>query len=664
MDPATFDPRLQSPGIACFPAILGAGTSVALRFLVRRHAPHSAPVRARVLPYGLRGSIAIALAYVALTASCDDPNFKVVNAKSAAPAVPTVNEDCPASADWFPASGGTPPVRMFDPAPHPDTECPFYRGAYQNFLVAAQPLANGDPALVRYPTLDDAFLSATPHGVRNTSQRAWLGAVRQAGERQILIDQDHHTLFYGIHMNQAFVDFIKANNLQTVDGILKVDPYLSFPPGLVEFKTAWKDIDPADFPGGVVPPPGGYAGDPGDYSNYITTKAWVPTLTQDPTNGQIIEDPNHPRLIKVALVALHSVFTLPGHPEFVWGSVQHVNLNAIDATASTVQGAAMMGAPDDQPDTPALPVITEPDGAPGDPNNLNVTTVLSEAGFLLYSGGTPANAANHAYSNQELKFDSTSQSFPGQQTSIYRMFPGSKSQQLGPDTAIISLNQNLAAIAGQFKSAGTADVRLNYHLVAAVWLDKPSLFGLGPDGKGMSFQNDDGTNPLLLDAVADGGVHPELNEGTTCGTPLGPSGASGNTPAGATANTVPGCVTRADVLAAGPGPTQAIETDILTNGTNSPFSILGGEDRLSSTAMESFTQSPNSFPNCFSCHNTQPITTNGTPSYRDPTTQVLIPKPAMINVSHLFSEFILRECGGPADGPNTTCPGAVAKVHP
>jgi hypothetical protein len=457
-------------------------------------------------------------------------------------------------------------------------------------------------------------------------------------------------------MNQAFVDFIAANNLQTVNGILQVDPTLSFPPGLVELKTAWKDIDPADFPGGIVPPPGGYAGDPGDYSNYITTRAWVPTLSQDPATGTLVEDANHPRLIKVALVALHSVYTLPGHPEFIWGSVQHVNLNVTDPTASAVQGSPMTGAPDDQPDTPALPVITEPDGAPGDPDNLNVTTPLSDAGFLLYAAGTPENAANHAYTNQELALDPATQAFPGQQTSIYRMFPGSKSQQLGPDTAIISLNQNLAAIAAQELAAGPLDVRLNYHLVAAVWMDKPALFGLGADGRGISIQNDDGTNPLVLDA-ADGGVHPELNEGTFCGTALGPNGVSGDVAGGSTSNTVPGCVTRADVLAGNPSAGQAAQNDVLANGTDSPFSILGGEDRLSSTSMESFTQSPSSFPNCFSCHNTEPITTNGTPVYRDPTTQVLLPRPAMINVSHLFSEFILRECGGPADGPNSTCPG-------
>jgi hypothetical protein len=614
-------------------------------------------------PNAYGGFAALGVSYLVTVIACSDPTFDVVPPSPTAQ-LPSANEDCPASADWFPASGGTPPVQMFVPAPHPDTECPFYRGAYQNFLVATQPQPNGDPAILRYATIDDAFVSAAPHGVRNTSQRAWLGAVRQAGERQILIDQDHHTLYYGIHMNRAFVDFIKANNLQTVNGILQVDPYLSFPPGLVEFKTAWKDIDPADFPGGVVPPPGGYPGDPGDYSNYITTKAWVPTLGQDPVTGEILEDADHPRLIKVALIALHSVYTLPGHPEFVWGSVQHVNLGAVDATATAVQGSPMTGAPDDQPDTPALPVITQPDGAAGDPNNLGVTTVLSDTPFLLYAAGTPENAANHAYSNQELKFDARAQSFPGQQTSIYRMFPGSKSQQLGPDTAIISLNQNLAAIAGQQRAAGRVDIRLNYHLVAAVWMDKPALFGLGPDGKGMSLQNDDGTNPLLLDAVASGNLHPELNEGTFCGTPLGAGGVSGDLPGGADTNTVPGCTTRADLLAGGKPAKQSIEDDILQNGTNSAFSILGGEDRLSSTAMESFTQSPNSFPNCFSCHNTQPITTNGTPAFRDPTTQVLIPKPALINVSHLFSEFILRECGGPADGPHSTCAGSVAGGKP
>jgi hypothetical protein len=60
--------------------------------------------------------------------------------------------------------------------------------------------------------------------------------------------------------------------------------------------------------------------------------------------------------------------------------------------------------------------------------------------------------------------------------------------------------------------------------------------------------------------------------------------------------------------------------------------------------METFTQN-GTFHNCFACHNTQPISTNGTP-YNPQSPQGLSPllvKPALINVSHMFSEFVLRD---------------------
>jgi hypothetical protein len=573
---------------------------------------------------------------VASLASCKDPTpgFTARPAPSPAPSTTlSANEDCPIGDDWFPA---TAPVRMFVPAPHPDSECPFYRASYQSYLVAMQPDANGAPAIVRYPTLDDAFISATPHAVRNTSGRAWLGVVRQAGRRQILIDQNGHTLYYGIHMNQAFVNFIKANNLQTVQGIQNVDPNLSFPPGLAEFKTAWVDIDPGDFPGGKVPPPTNdpnLESDPGDYSNYITTMAWVPHLSQDPSTGTIVEHPNQPRLIKVALVAVHAVFTMPGHPEFIWGSIQHANVQANNALATAVQGATVVGAPDCQPDTTKLPDLVN------DPQNIKVSAPVSPYSYLLYKANTPENQSNTAYLDSQLQFDEPTQSFKNPPTSVYRMYPGSKSQQIGPDTAVTSLNANLTALAARqaTQNGGKIDIRLNYHLVSAIWMDKPSFFTLD-----QSLQNDN-TSPLYQGAI-NGNIFPGASQATTCGTPLGPNGGSGNVPGAA--NTVPGCVTRADVLSQADGgtPGDIVMNDFLANGTDSPFSLLGGEDRLSSTSMETFTQG--TFPNCFSCHNTQPITANGTPQPRDPASPIVISKPALINVSHLFSEFVLRESTG------------------
>ena len=108
-------------------------------------------------------------------------------------------------------------------------------------------------------------------------------------------------------------------------------------------------------------------------------------------------------------------------------------------------------------------------------------------------------------------------------------------------------------------------------------------------------------------------------------------------------NTVPGCSTRADDLARGDNPSVDFATHKV--GTDSEFSILGGEDRLSSTAMESFTQN-GTFHNCFACHNTEPISTNGTPYVPNTGLTPLLTKPALINVSHLFSEFVLREQAG------------------
>lgn len=675
------------------------------------------------------------------------------------------NEDCMPGGDWIPGDGGPPPaVRQFTPPPHPDTECPFYRGAYQNFMIATTPLLGNagpsqsasDPAIVNYPTIDDAFQFTNPHLTRNTGTqwfepgdagvtqhaalvaagtktgRAWLGAVRQAGLRNVLIDQDDHTLYYGLHMNQAFYDFIQENGLNTVNGVLTAPQNLSLPPGLVEFKTAWKDIDPQDFPNGVVPPPpeGDYAcsGSTSPYmipqgmgvipplaadggagstcvspswdASYITTMAWLPYLTQD-SDGVMVEDADHPVLRKVALVAIHSVYTLPGHPEMVWGSIQHVDLNAYDPGPIEFAGVSIQGAPDSQP------YATGPNG-PALPNqqsgsqNQNITLAPSTNNWLLYSANTPENqalnplAATSAGGPGALVFDEATQSFPneGKQESVYRMFPGSKANTLEPDTAVFSLNSNLNYLYAQAIASGaidpTKDKRFNYRLVAAVWMDKPYFFGTsypsstnppGTVGQGVSLQNDDGTNPLVVGVCGTGSacdhhpnpdLYPNVSQGTFCGTPLDSTDTSGDSPNATGANnTVPGCSTRVDDLGWGDDPLQLYLNTFASGsgpgdpngvpplfaaGTDYEFSLLGGEDRLSSTAMETFTQN-GTFHNCFACHNTQPISTNGVPiSAADPTGKPLLTRPGLINISHLFSEFVLRDAEEVCNATAIPCP--------
>jgi hypothetical protein len=491
-----------------------------------------------------------------LLAACADP-FSFDNTAQGAAALqgeqPEAEEEeiCAASEEWLP---NTPPLDLFKPLPHPATECPFYRGSWQNFLVATQPDATGRPDFLSWASIDSLFVSSRP----KAAVRAELGDIRQAGGRQILIDQNGRSLYYGIHMNQGFARFVNENGLNTLEGIRGVDQRLFFPAGVVEMKSAWQDITDAPE---------------SEYEDYITATVRVPTLSQD-ASGTIREDKNNPREIRAALLALHVVYTLPGHPEFIWGSFEH-STDSPDISAA-----------DGKRDV--APTFFDRNPSPADPDNLMVSEVVAREDSKLYRAGTPANRANQALPDVNLELDEATQSFPGQQTSIYRMFPASKSHSIEPDAALSSLNFNVGALfEAKASTLSAVDKRSFYRQIGSVWMDKPQYFALN------SPLANDLTNPL----VAQGGDRAEQ---------------------------------------------QAALDDLAVNGGDSDFSILAGEDRLSSTAMESFTQAPTSFPNCFSCHNTQAVTTRGIPVNRDTESPVLL-QPKRINVSHVFSQFVLEE---------------------
>ncbi len=202
------------------------------------------------------------------------------------------------------------------------------------------------------------------------------------------------------------------------------------------------------------------------------------------------------------------------------------------------------------------------------------TTVVSAANRILYKAGTPANMANQAIGETHLTL--VGQKFPGQQTSVYRMFPGSKSNTIDPDDAVTSLNHNVEALfASRAGALSPNDKRGHYRLVGAQWMDKPQFFAVDN-----ALQND-ATSPFLQG--------PHRTAMAARSSPCRPS------------------------------PSTSSRRTSSTNGSDAASSILAGEDRLSSTAMESFTQGPDSFNNCFTCHNTQAITGNGIPLNRDRT---------------------------------------------
>jgi hypothetical protein len=466
--------------------------------------------------------------------------FLVVALSAIATKVVYAQDECAPPAlsapdSWLPT---TPQPGNDKPDPHPAPDCPFYKAAWQRFLVATQPDTNGVPKFLSYATIEDVFghdvapqfakesgglLSLAPRSLESPNQTPAIGAgVRQAVSRGLLLDQNGHPVFYAIHMNPEFVKFLADNHLHDKDQLISADDQLKFRPGVMELKSAWQIVD-----------------DDSPLPDYITARARIPILTL--ASGEL-KTTVKTREVRVALLAIHVVFALEDHPEMIWSTFEHINKDGIPDTAPTASA--------------------NPSKIVGDP-------VLSNSGFTLYRAGTVACAANRAYTDKDLaeQFNEQTQTFDKGgsifQTSVYRLFPGSKSDghqasDSAPDGEVESINHHMRALFGDSKVSAT-DKRQFYRLVGAVWLDNPTTTFM----VGHGFQN--------------------KNE----------------------------------------------------ESTDDKGAVIAGEGRLSSTAMESFTQSESDFPNCFSCHDTARIT-DDTPGNVGKT----ILKPKLLNVSHILSKFV------------------------
>jgi hypothetical protein len=372
--------------------------------------------------------------------------------------------DCQGENDWLPNT----PAPAFDkPPPHPAPDCGFYKPAWQNFLHVMQPKTDGAPAFLSYPTIDDVFgaAAATSFAARRAdflslAPRAFKGSndpttdlpsrpgasdpavinagVRQAGLDGLLIDRNGRPIFYAIHMNDVFASFIRRQQLTTKAALQNADPELEFPKGAVELKSAWQIVSDGSVP-----------------ANYITRPALVPALKR--VGDKVEIDTTAPaRETMVALLAIHVVFVLEGHPEFIWATFEHVDSNGMRDLA---------------PAANALP--SEENGLPG-----GIDGPVSARDFPLYKAGTTASAANRFVAEDAMAaaFDATTQSFRKDgaplQTSIYRMFPASKITNMQEDGELAELNKSMMSL---FAANAPGDLRKNYQLVGAIWLDKPEI---------------------------------------------------------------------------------------------------------------------------------------------------------------------------------------------
>jgi hypothetical protein len=431
---------------------------------------------------------------------------------------------CAAGNDWLSANPPAPSTNR--PLSHGEqgTDCPFYQASWQQFLYAMQPNTSGQPRfLSSYLTIAELLPSAAvpqrmfakrnsaiahartsisvlaarpthdvlmlaPRSLQQPNDTTNMGnnpaiddGVRQAVTGGLLIDQRGNPIYYAIHVNQAFAAFLRNNNLNSVAAVA-ANPTLTFPNGVVEIKSAWQIVDSNHPPAG-----------------YFVTKAKVPRLTAK--SGTDVAPDGTLRDVTVALIAIHIAFTMEGHPEMIWSTFDHLGHDCSGNVA--------------QDNVPSLADL---------PGKVSDDVPVSPCSWNLYKANTTKGQSNNTPSTSTLvsAFDEGSQTFTKSgttlQTSIVRSFPGSKQDDPKPDDELTALNQSMS---GAFQIPTEAnDVRRNYQLVGAVWMDdplgghppQPGLFkagmkiknaqGIGPDTPGAMNAGEDGLSSVAMESFS------------------------------------------------------------------------------------------------------------------------------------------------------------------
>lgn len=264
-----------------------------------------------------------------------------------------------------------------------------------------------------------------------------LGDVEQAQSQDVSVDGNGHPIYYAIHFNDEFRNFIVDYGLNTPSVLRNVPAELEFRRGSVELKSAWQIVD-ADQPP----------------KNYIVTQAVVPFLKRD-SSGKLVKDETaKPKPVTVALLGLHVVFVLEGHPEFIWATFEHVSL---------VGGRPVRDV--------APAAVKNPDQGPPMVSYQTDHYSLYPSG-PLGSTASPVQDSNSSKRLGDIAFDEKAQIF-SPVTPVYRIFPSSKSSDQGitpdEDEQVVAVNNSAAKM---FLSV-SSDVRSNYQLVGAVWLNTP-----------------------------------------------------------------------------------------------------------------------------------------------------------------------------------------------
>jgi hypothetical protein len=185
-------------------------------------------------------------------------------------------------------------------------------------------------------------------------------------------------------------------------------------------------------------------------------------------DGKLIIDRSHPanepRHVTLALVGIHVVFTLKGHPEFIWSIFEHVDGQGTPDVAPSAEHNPAAQKPQKlrRPIAPKYTLFPAVGASPAS----DASEVPTSANEIP----TPAQiSANFDVGKQTFTKAGTAFTTP-----IYREFWTSKISEDGIDDDIEAVNKSMAENvfpAADFDHAN--DKRDHYRLIGAVWMDDP-----------------------------------------------------------------------------------------------------------------------------------------------------------------------------------------------
>ncbi|MBQ4834901.1 hypothetical protein [Pseudoalteromonas luteoviolacea] len=344
--------------------------------------------------------------------------------------------------------------------------CDFYKWGAQMFLWLSSPV--GSSYVFDGPSFFDVVQVGSDfqlvnntlnkdnnsYSVRSLKQDDPIGSTGQAGGDGVLLSQQASLTYYGINVNDVFAYYrtgqdqgkFKGTEIayefpNTIQGLRRVENFAGrrFKDGhtlAMEIKTSWVDASTVDA------------------SRYLVIDAKVPSYDRKSTTKWALQ--KDAMVKRLALVGMHVVGTVTGHPEMVWATFEHLD-NAPDQKFYYLNDKGKL--------------VKQGFDASGDWTFAKINTRAStEIQEFQVVAKERSDKLKCGVNQRCKKGDIVATANVIQENNVIRQNPwgsapiSSSNNVLRSNTDLISLNHSILPLL-----KGVGDVRANYFQVGSIW---------------------------------------------------------------------------------------------------------------------------------------------------------------------------------------------------